>query len=365
MYRFELKIVFLLCLEKLQMTSDEKYMFRALSLAKLGIYSVAPNPMVGAVVVCENQIIGEGWHRGYGKAHAEPNAIYSVENQELLSKSTLYVNLEPCSHFGKTSPCADLIVSKKIKRVVIGCLDPNPKVSGRGVKLLKDAGIDVTVGILEAESRELNKRFIVFQEKKRPFVLLKWAQTADGFIDNLRKDKSERALKISNTITRQLAHKMRTENMGIMAGTNTILLDNPSLTVRYWEGRQPVRIVIDRNNSIPDSFIIKDGKVKTLIFTNEELDVASKCEIIPAGKEDLNLSFILNELCEKSIHSVLVEGGAMLLNSFLHAGHWDEANVEISTQTLSQGVHAPVIEERYCTSKQVIEGHVWKQYVNK
>ncbi len=339
-------------------------MARCLYLAKLGMKSVAPNPMVGAVIVHENRIIGEGWHRRYGEAHAEPNAIHSVENQELLSESTLYVNLEPCSHFGKTPPCADLIVSKKIKRVVIGCLDPNPKVSGRGVNLLREAGVVVEVGVLETESKELNKRFIVFQEKKRPFILLKWAQTADGFIDNIREDNSAQALKISNNITRQLTHKMRTENMGIMVGTNTVLLDNPSLTVRYWEGKQPVRVVIDRNNLIPESFKIKDGEVKTLIFTDEEADAKSNLEFIVMNKQTANLPFILSELHKRSIHSVLVEGGAMLLRSFLQAGLWDEANVEISTQTLENGVYAPVIQENYCMSKRIIDNHLWKHYVN-
>lgn len=338
-------------------------MQRCLYLAKLGIYSVSPNPMVGAVIVHGDKIIGEGFHRKYGDAHAEPNAIYSVDNQELLSESTMYVNLEPCSHVGKTPPCANLIVSKKIKRVVIGCLDPNPKVSGRGVELLRNAGVDVLVGVLESEARELNKRFIIHKEEKRPFVLLKWAQTSDGFIDSCRTDNSVTALKISNRVTGQLTHKMRAENMGIMVGKNTVLLDNPSLTVRNWHGKHPVRITIDKKNQIPEDFILKNGEVNTLIFNNSKNETQQNLEYIKIADLDENLPVILNELYKKNIHSVLVEGGAQLLNSFIRLNLWDEANVETSTQTLNSGIKAPVIQEEYCTSKQTIEGHVWSHYV--
>ena len=347
------------------MNQDEKYMARCLYLAKLGIYSVAPNPMVGSVVVHENRIIGEGYHRRYGEAHAEPNAIESVENQELLSESTLYVNLEPCSHFGNTPPCANLIISKKIKRVVIGCLDPNPKVSGRGVALLRDAGVIVEVGVLEAESRQLNKRFMFLQEKKRPFVLLKWAQTADGFIDNLRKDNSSKALRISNDVTCQLTHKMRSENMGIMVGTKTVLLDNPSLSVRFWNGRNPVRITVDRNFVIPADSVVKNGEIKTLIFTNEQRDASQNLEYIKMDESVNDLQFILKELSARNIHSVLVEGGSELLSSFIRSGLWDEANVETSTQTLGNGVKSPVVQEDCLVIDKVIENHMWRHYIKK
>ncbi|NLO70301.1 MAG: bifunctional diaminohydroxyphosphoribosylaminopyrimidine deaminase/5-amino-6-(5-phosphoribosylamino)uracil reductase RibD [Porphyromonadaceae bacterium] len=345
------------------MTQEEKYMRRCLYLAKLGIYSVSPNPMVGAVIVHADKIIGEGYHRRYGDAHAEPNAIHSVVNQGLLPESTLYVNLEPCSYFGKTPPCANLIVSKKIRRVVIGCLDPNPKVSGRGVDLLRNAGVDVVVGVLESESRDLNKRFIIQQEEKRPFILLKWAQTSDGFIDNVRTDNSEKALKISNSVTGQLTHKMRAENMGIMVGKNTVLLDNPSLTVRNWYGKNPIRITIDKKNEIPENFNLKNKEVCTLIFNNTINETQEYLEYVKIDDLDENLPVILTELYKKNIHSVLVEGGAQLLNSFIRLNLWDEANIEISTQTLTNGVKAPVIQEEFCTSKQVIEGHKWKHYV--
>lgn len=346
------------------MTQDEKYMARCLTLAKLGKNFVAPNPMVGAIIVYNDRIIGEGWHRQYGEAHAERNVICSVKNQSILPESTLYVNLEPCAHYGNTPPCADLIISKKIKRVVIGCLDPNPKVSGKGVALMRNAGIDVDVGVLENEARELNKRFIILQEKKRPFVLLKWAQTADGFLDNLRKDNTTNALRVSNNVTARLTHKMRTENMGIMVGTNTVLLDNPTLTVRHWCGRNPVRITIDRSGKIPSDAVLKNNEAKTLIFSNELREPSKNVEYILLENTETedNLQFILNELGKRNIHSLLVEGGVELLNSFIRSGLWDEAHVETSTQTLRNGVKSPVIQEDLCCHEQIIEGHLWKHY---
>lgn len=342
------------------MTQDEKYMARCLSLAELGRNFVAPNPMVGAIIVHNDTIIGEGWHQQYGETHAERNAIYSVENQSILSESTLYVNLEPCAHFGNTPPCADLIITKKIKRVVIGCLDPNPKVSGKGVALMRDAGICVKVGVLENESRELNKRFIILQEKKRPFVLLKWAQTADGFIDYLRTENLSKALRISNDITTRFTHKMRAENMGIMVGTNTILLDNPLLTVRYWCGKNPTRITFDKSGKIPADVLIKNGESKTIIFSNELRESSKNVKYIFLENTENNLQFVLNELGKRNIHSILVEGGAKLLNSFIRLGLWDEAQVETSTQILNNGVKSPVIQDICYCSEQIIEGHSCK-----
>lgn len=342
---------------------DEKYMARCLHLAKLGCGSVSPNPMVGAVVVYDDRIIGEGYHHRFGGHHAEPEAIASVREKHLLPEATLYVNLEPCSHYGKTPPCANLIVSEKIKRVVIGCLDPNPKVSGRGVKILKDAGIEVEVGVLRKESEKLNRRFICFQEKKRPYILLKWAQTSDGFIDTIRKSHSEEALKISNPITQQLTHKMRSENMAIMVSTNTVLLDNPSLTVRYWSGKSPVRIAIDRKGIIPGNFNLKNQKERTIIFTAVASESKPNLEYvqIPDDSDD-NLPFILRKLYELNIHSVLVEGGARLLTSFIRAGLWDECNIEISTATAGQGIKAPELTDAEPESETVIDNHQWKHF---
>lgn len=335
-----------------------KYMHRCLQLAQYGVSYVAPNPMVGAVVVCNDVIIGEGYHRHYGQAHAEPNAIHAVKNPELLKQSTLYVSLEPCSHYGKTPPCADLIVSCGIPRVVIGTLDPNPKVSGRGVEILRKAGVEVTVGVLTDECRELNNRFFIFQEQKRPYVLLKWAQTKDGFMDRKRTDRTESPLIISNNITKQLTHKMRAENQAILVGANTVLLDNPSLTVRNWSGKSPVRVAIDRQGRIPADFHLLDGSIRTIVFT--ETNQADK-ENIEFVKVDFSINCIpevLQKLYERNINSVLVEGGASILNSFIEAGLWDEANIEISDQRITNGVSAPVLHAQPVSAK-VFGGHKW------
>ena len=335
-----------------------KYMHRCLQLAQYGVSYVAPNPMVGAVVVCNDVIIGEGYHRHYGQAHAEPNAIHSVKNPELLKQSTLYVSLEPCSHYGKTPPCADLIVSCGIPRVVIGTLDPNPKVSGRGVEILRKAGIEVTVGVLANECRELNKRFFIFQEQKRPYVLLKWAQTKDGFMDRKRTDRTESPLIISNNITKQLTHKMRAENQAILVGANTVLLDNPSLTVRNWSGKSPVRIAIDRQGRIPVDFNLLDGSIRTIIFTEIDQVDQQNIEFVKVDFSTNCIPAVLQKVYERNINSVLVEGGASILNSFIEAGLWDEANIEISNQSITDGVSAPVLNAQP-VSNDMFCGHKW------
>ena len=340
------------------MEYELKYMYRCLQLAQYAGGYVAPNPMVGAVLVCDDKIIGEGFHQRFGDDHAEPNAIRSVKDQGLLKNATMYVSLEPCSYYGKTPPCADLIVGSGIPRVVIGTLDPNPKVSGRGVEILRNAGIEVTVGVLEDECRELNKRFFIFQEQKRPYVLLKWAQTQDGFIDRIRKDASEPPLLISNNITKQLTHKMRSENQAILVGANTVLLDNPSLSVRNWSGKSPIRIAIDRQGRIPDNFNLKDGSLPTLIFTEKELVNKRNVEFIKIDFNDDCLKTILHKIYEHNIHSVLVEGGASILNSFIEAGLWDEANIEVSPQRITEGVAAPVLKFQP-VSRDKFEGHEW------
>ncbi len=345
------------------MGTDEKYINRCLYLAQLGVSYTAPNPMVGALVVHNNRIIGEGYHRRYGEAHAEPNAISSVKEKELLPESTLYVSLEPCSHFGKTPPCANLIVKSKIKRVVIAALDPNPKVAGNGVRMLQEAGIDVKVGVLEEESRKLNKRFYCFQEKKRPFVLLKWAQTKDGFIDKKRTDSTEKALSISNSLTRLLTHKMRIENMAIMISTNTAMLDNPSLTARFWSGKSPIRIVLDKENIIPDNYHLKNQEIRTIIFISKVLASKENLEYIQID-DFYNLELILQKLYERNIQSILVEGGSKLHTSFINAGLWDEANVEISTTEIFDGIKAPELKIDKPEFETNIEGHRWIRYIN-
>ena len=339
-------------------------MQRCLQLAQNGVGYVAPNPMVGAVIVHNDIIIGEGFHRRYGDAHAEPNAINSVKDKSLLPESTLYVNLEPCSHYGKTPPCADFIIENKLAKVVIGTLDPNPKVSGRGVELLRKAGIEVVVGVLEKDCRELNKRFFIFQEQKRPYVLLKWAQTKDGFIDKKRTDRTEEPLLISNAVTMQLTHKMRAENQAILVGANTVLLDNPSLTVRNWSGKSPVRVAIDRLGRIPSDFNLFDGSIPTLVFSEKFRENEHNLEFIKITFDEHVLKNILKILFEQNINSVMVEGGATILNSFIEAGLWDEANIEISPVRIGDGVKAPALNKLPVLSKE-FEGHEWLFFENK
>jgi len=328
------------------MTSDEKYMYRCLQLAKNGRGSVAPNPMVGAVVVCNNKIIGEGYHRRYGKAHAEVNAINSVNDKSLLRQSTIYVSLEPCSHHGKTPPCAQLIIDSGIPKVVVAVLDPYPAVSGRGIKMLQDAGIEVTIGVLEHEATELNKEFFTAQTKCRPYVYLKWAQTLDGFIDKER-DKNEKPepTPISNDFMKMLVHKKRAEIASIMIGTNTAVNDNPSLTTRFWAGKNPVRVVLDRNGRIPAGYKLLDGEVETIVFTEKEQNVNSSknTTYIQIDFDDNLLRKTFTILRRHKINSVLVEGGRELLQSIIDKGLWDEAYIETSGIVFGKGVKAPVI----------------------
>ena len=249
--------------------TDENYMMRCLELAEHGRQTVAPNPMVGSVIVHDGKIIGEGFHRKYGGPHAEVNAINSVENQKLLKHSTLYVNLEPCAHHGKTPPCSDLIIAKQIPKVVIGSKDIFAKVAGKGIEKMKNAGIDIKVGVLEKESLELNKRFFIFHEQKRPYIILKWAETIDGYIDIDRKKENNGISWITHPYLRIPVHKWRSEEAGIIIGTNTALNDNPKLNTRLWYGKNPVRFVLDRNLSLPSDLSIFDGEIPTYIFTEK------------------------------------------------------------------------------------------------
>lgn len=342
--------------------TDLVYMKRCLQIAAAGARNVAPNPMVGAVLVCNGQIIGEGYHQQYGQPHAEPNAIASVQNDELLKNATLYVSLEPCSHYGKTPPCAELIIKKGIPRVVIGMLDPNPIVAGRGVKMLQDAGIEVSIGVMEKECRELNKRFICYHEKHRPYIILKWAQSADGFIDNVRENREQPVAILSSPFTKQLVHKMRAENMAILVGTRTAVLDNPGLRTTRWNGNNPLRVVLDRTGKIPDESKIFDGKAQTLVFTENEkytqhpntticiIDFAANC-----------WQQIMNQLYQMKINSLIVEGGSQVLNDLIALQLWDEIQVETSPVTLNNGVKAPLFraimhkEEHY-------DGHIMRHY---
>ena len=317
--------------------SDHIYMQRCLDLARLGVGHTAPNPMVGSVIVHQGKIIGEGYHQHYGEPHAEPNAIRSVKDPSLLSESTLYVNLEPCAHYGKTPPCASIIVQHQLKRVVIGCVDPFAKVAGRGIAILKEAGISVTVGVMEKESLALNCRFMTFHEKKRPYILLKWAESSDGFIDS--NDDSPKWL--TNEESRVLVHKMRAEEAAIMVGTVAARKDNPSLTTRAWKGKSPIRLTLDRNLTLPKSHHLFDGKVPTYIFTQKTKPVEKNITYVTINfKEDV-IEQCLHFLHQINITSLIVEGGEILLNSFIKKGYWDEAWQFIGPIVLRSGTKAP------------------------
>ncbi|NLA62766.1 MAG: bifunctional diaminohydroxyphosphoribosylaminopyrimidine deaminase/5-amino-6-(5-phosphoribosylamino)uracil reductase RibD, partial [Bacteroidales bacterium] len=295
------------------MSIDEKYMWRCLQLAKKGRATTKNNPMVGSVIVHNNKIIGEGYHRKMGEAHAEVNAIDSVRDHSLLKEATIYVSLEPCSHYGKTPPCAALIASKGVRRVVVAVKDPNEKVAGRGIKMLKDAGAEVTVGVLEAEAKELNRSFFVNQTEKRPFVILKWAQTKDGFIDNERGSRDLPPLKLSNSITQCIVHKLRSQSMGIMVGTNTAIKDNPTLNTRKWFGDNPVRIVLDRRGKLPADSNLFNDCAPTVVFT--ELSVypiiTNNVTSIQISFDDNMVAQMLLKLYELKIATLIVEGGSM------------------------------------------------------
>ena len=324
------------------MSTPSNFVQRCLDLAQLGMGNVAPNPMVGCVIVHEGRIIGEGFHEKYGQPHAEVNAIRSVRNPELLAKSTLYVSLEPCAHFGKTPPCSDLIIESKIPQVVIGTVDPFAKVAGKGIERMQNAGIAVEVGILENECRELNRRFFTFHEKKRPYVLLKWAQTLDGFIDTDRTETQHPSW-ITNALSKRLVHKQRSEESAILVGTDTAQYDNPALTVREWVGNQPVRMVIDRTGRLDPGLNVFDRKAPTWVFSSREKPEAENLKFIALDFERNVLPQLLTALYERDILSVVVEGGSKLLNSFLELGLWDEAFVYTGNQFFGKGVPAPHI----------------------
>lgn len=322
--------------------SHEIFMQRCLDLALLGMGNVAPNPMVGCVIVHKGRIIGEGYHQKYGQAHAEVNAVHSVQNTELLSQSTLYVSLEPCAHWGKTPPCSDLIINSRIPHVVIGTIDPFAKVAGKGIERMQKAGIKVETGILEQECRHLNRRFFTFHEKKRPFILLKWAQTLDGFIDTDRTE-TQHPTWITNALSKRLVHKQRSEESAILIGTNTAEFDNPALTVREWTGNQPIRMVLDRKGRLSRHLILFDQKAPTWIFTEANNENTENLKFIQLDFEQDILPRLLSELHERDILSIVVEGGSILLNSFIKSNLWDEAYIYTGNQFFGKGVKSPEI----------------------
>lgn len=340
---------------------EEKYMARCIELARNGRGNTWPNPMVGAVIVHQGRIIGEGYHRKCGEGHAEVNAIASVKDESCLADSTIYVSLEPCSHYGKTPPCAELIIKKGIPRVVVGCLDPFSEVSGRGVRMLREAGVEVVTGVLEKEARALNRAFMTMQTLHRPFILLKWAESQDGYMDRYRQEASVPPVVLSSPATQRVVHKLRAETAAIMVGTRTALLDNPSLTVRHWAGRSPIRVVLDRDLSIPASYHLLDGTVPTLLFTSKREASRLNVDYIQIDFEKSVLPQVLHELAVRKIDSLMVEGGGELLRSFLEAELWDEARVEQSPEFLQAGISAPdmsrypvVRREIYDSSERII-----------
>ncbi|WP_040353997.1 bifunctional diaminohydroxyphosphoribosylaminopyrimidine deaminase/5-amino-6-(5-phosphoribosylamino)uracil reductase RibD [Capnocytophaga cynodegmi] len=328
-------------------------MNRCIQLAYNGLGSTYPNPMVGCVIVHQDKIIGEGWHRRAGEPHAEVNAIRSVKDKSLLPKGTLYVSLEPCSHFGKTPPCSDLIIKYKIPKIVIGTTDPFAKVSGTGIAKLKEAGCEVIVGVLEKECQELNKRFFTFHQKKRPYIFLKWAETRDGFMAPETKDKLDPKW-ITNFYSRQYVHKIRSEEQAILVGTNTILHDNPKLNVRDWFGGNLLRVVIDKDLKIPRNFLVWNDEQSTLFISEKVNNESFKNTSFHKIDFSANLpQQICNVLFEKNIQSLIVEGGRSVLQQFIEANLWDEAFVFVGNICFEKGLKSPDFQKK--TLKEVRE----------
>ena len=323
------------------MQKHEFYIKRCLQVAKNGLGSTRPNPMVGAVVVYDNRIIGEGFTSAYGGNHAEVNAINSVKDQALLNKSTLYVTLEPCSHFGKTPPCSDLIIKHKIHEVVIGCVDDNPEVAGKGIAKLRASGCNVTIGILESECKTHHKRFFTYHNKKRPYTILKWAESKDGFIAPISKDE-QKPVWITNTYSRQLVHKWRSEEQAILVGTNTVLEDNPSLTVRDWTGENPIRVVLDKESKLNSNFNVFNDAAEAFRITNREIDFNKPIAIQ-----------IADILYKKNINSIIIEGGSHTLQTFINEGLWDEARIFTGDVEFKDGLKAPDLKGKLISESRI------------
>lgn len=339
------------------MKVHRKYILRCIKIGQNDLGTTAPNPMVGAVLVHNDSIIGEGFTSPYGGPHAEVNAIQSVTNKRLLKKATLYVTLEPCSHHGKTPPCVNLIIKSKIPRVVIGTLDPHEKVAGKGIQKLKDAGCEVIIDILKKECQQHHKRFLSFHQKKRPYIILKWGETLDGFIapSNEMRTKNPEPYWITNTYSRQLVHQWRAQEQAILVGTNTVLKDNPKLNVRHWTGKNPLRVVLDKDLKIDTSYHVLDGSYPTLLLT-EIIDPSRyKNDIDYEGidfSKDVALQ-ICNLLYKKNITSIIIEGGSQTLQTFINANLWDEARVFTGNNSFNEGLKAPKINGSLIASKKI------------
>lgn len=352
------------------MTLDEQYIHRCIELAQKGRGFVAPNPMVGSVLVYNGEIIAEGWHRQYGEAHAEVNCINEAIQKGYTDKfpySTLYVSLEPCAHFGKTPPCSNLIIEKKIPKVVIGCRDPFPEVNGKGIEKLNAAGVETVVNVLQEECIELNKRFFTFHQQQRPYIILKWAQTADAKIAGNSTDR----LLISNEFSNKFVHQWRSEEASILVGTNTALLDDPQLTNRNWQGKQPVRLVLDKTLRLPQSLKLFNNDASTIVFNLLKNDPdsyrdAGHVKYHQIKSEENFLTEMMNALYKMNIQSVLVEGGAVLLQSLIDAGLWDEARV-IQNEHLQtgEGLSAPLLKNQQLLKKEQLQSDTISYYVNQ
>ena len=343
------------------MNTEEQFMTRALELATLGRGKVSPNPMVGCVIVHEDRIIGEAYHQQYGKAHAEPNAIHSVEEPNLLPKSTVYVTLEPCAHFGKTPPCTQLLIEKQVKKVIVAVQDPNPLVAGKGIQILREAGIEVSVGLLESKAAAINKRFFTQIQKKRPYVILKWAETRDGFV--ARSDYSSKW--ISNPHSRQLVHRWRTEEDAILVGTKTAAYDNPKLNVRDWKGKNPIRIVIDKQLTLDNNLSLFDHSQPTICYNLIKDDAEDNLSFVQLN-QDFGIKNILDDLYRRNVQSVIVEGGGILLQSFLGEELWDEARVFIGQYKFGQGIPAPLMSYKPEETLDIMgdQLYVYKNYLS-
>ncbi|MFD1614270.1 bifunctional diaminohydroxyphosphoribosylaminopyrimidine deaminase/5-amino-6-(5-phosphoribosylamino)uracil reductase RibD [Gelatiniphilus marinus] len=334
------------------MANHETYIKRCLEIAKNGLGTTRPNPMVGAVIVYNNSIIGEGYTSKYGENHAEVNAINAVANKSLLKKATLYVTLEPCSHFGKTPPCSDLIIKHQIPNIVIGCVDDNKKVAGKGIEKLKNAGCHVTVGLLENECKKHHKRFFTFHNKKRPYIILKWAETADGFIAPKTKNV-QKPVWITNVFSRQLTHKWRAEEQAILVGTNTVIQDNPSLTARDWIGQNPIRVVIDKDNKLSKDYAVFNDEAETIITSKKDINYNSN-----VAKQ------ICDVLFQKNINSVIIEGGTKTLQTFIDENLWDEARVFKGNTVFKEGVKTPVFFGKLISEEKIMTDSL-KIYTNE
>ena len=329
----------------------ENYIKRCIEIAKNGLGTTAPNPMVGCVIVYNSKIIGEGYTSAYGGNHAEVNAINSVKDKSLLKKSTLYVTLEPCSHFGKTPPCSDLIIKHQIANVVIGTIDTHSKVAGKGIEKLKNVGCNVTVGVLDDECKVHHKRFFTFHNKQRPYIILKWAETKDGFIAPKQKNEQQ-PVWITNELSRQLVHKWRAEEQAILVGTQTVIADNPSLTVRDWTGENPIRIVIDRNLKLPKDYNVYNSEAETIVISKDNIDFNK-----PIAQQ------ICNVLFQNNINSVIIEGGAKTLQTFIDENIWDEARVFIGSPEFKEGINAPKLNGKLIQEQLIAEDQL-KIYMN-